>query len=262
MNRPSTLLIIMLALCFQAAARSAEEYSLVPLPNPTSQRDPQALATEPVLPKEIPQAFAELLNPRGVRLKSSDGEPIHDLWFRRSVSVSGAESTSMSVRFAQLELGTYIGVLRSHGVASDYQENFIDKGSYLLRYGMRPDNGDHMGTSESRDLRLLTRFEDDQAVGPVKEMDRLIDLAMAASSVGHPLTLFLEPPERTPVDSAAAEEGREDRESFVAPRLLRHSRRDEWIAEVQLAECRSGKEKSAAASLRLGIGLIGMSASF
>lgn len=234
------------ALLFASAALADEPYSLKRMSGeekgvPKEQAEADAMA----LPEEVPEAFKSAVRPDGLRLAAKDGSPIYDLWPCRKVKPAAVRSQELSVNFGQLEVGTFMGILRSHGAEFDYYENPIEKGVYVLRYGVQPDNGDHMGTAESRDFLLLTRFEQDQKSERVKKMEDLIEMAMAATASGHPMILFLEKPPDLAADS---------------PRLYRHERRDEWLVDLEFES--QAAEKEPASKLRLGVVLIGVSEHF
>jgi len=231
-----------------AASAAGGEYSLDPIGKPAAEGEEPAPQAE--LPKEIPEPFRAVLNPEGLRLCRAGGEqPLYDLWFRKQVPLRETASTTLSVNYGRLEVGTFMGVLRSYGEEVDYHENPIDKGFYLLRYGLQPTDGDHMGTAASRDFLVLTRFKEDDRLEPVSDMDELIELALSASATGeHPMILFLEKPA-----APAAEQ-------YERPRIYRHAERDEWIADIELPARLPDDE--AAASQRIGLVLVGVSESF
>ncbi|MFH0944959.1 MAG: hypothetical protein V2A76_07150 [Planctomycetota bacterium] len=231
------------ALLFGPLAAADEAYSLTRISaDSKAASEAQGEPDRGTLPEEVPEAFLAELQPDGLRLAARDGSPIYDLWLRKEPPLAGVRSKELSVKYDQLEVGTLVGVLRAYGAEVDYYENPVGKGVYLLRYGVQPDSGDHMGTAESRDFLLLTRFQDDRKPDRVEKMDDLIKLAIAAAPNEHPMILFLEKPSDLEADS---------------PRLYRHERRDEWIADLPLKTRAADKEECA--ELRLGIVLIGVS---
>ena len=72
----------------------------------------------------------------------------------------------------------------------DYRDQAIPKGTYTLRYGLQPVNGDHLGVSPFRDYSLLLPGSKDQALAilPRKELE-----TQSAESAGssHPGILFM-----------------------------------------------------------------------
>ncbi|MBI4878099.1 MAG: hypothetical protein HY812_00345 [Planctomycetes bacterium] len=202
-------------------------------------------AVPPALPEEVPAAFRELLEPAGLRVEDAGGKVLYDLWLVKEIPLAAEKRKGeLGTRFGNLPIGTLVGVLRSYGHEYDYKEIPIAEGCYALRYGVQPEDGDHLGTSPTRDFLVLTSFRHDKKVLPVEDMERLNNLAKLASSTEHPLTLYLIEPQ-----------GEESKEA----RLYPEGERDEWIVEVAPAARVAGVEE--ATKLRLGIVMIGCSKS-
>lgn len=224
-----------------AEAKADSKYSLREIPVP-------AEADEAKLPEEIPAAFAELLDPRGVRVEVRE-KFLYDVWFRKELPVLTEPRNEMSSSFGALPMGEFVGVVRSYGREVDYRENPVDKGFYALRYGLQPTDGDHLGTAPSRDFLILTGFEDDQDVAPVADMDDLSELSLLASSTDHPMIWYLLPPEPS------------ETEAVARARFYPHEDRSEWILDVTIPTPRTDGSAEGAESgvVRLGIVLVGVS---
>jgi len=218
------------------AEKSAKppKYSLKAIPTPEG-------VEEPTLPKEIPAAFAGLLDPKGIRVEVK-GKLLYDVWLRRELTLARPARNEMSSEFGVLPLGEFVGVIRSNGREVDYRESPIDKGFFAMRYGMQPNDGDHLGTAPTRDFLVLTGFEDDEDTAPVSDMDDLAELSLMASSTDHPMILYLLKPEG---------------EASAAARIVEHDEREEWILELTVSGRATDEEK--AKSLRVGVVLIGIS---
>lgn len=192
-------------------------------------------------PDDIPRALRERLDPRALRVEDERG-PLYDLWLVREAPLLAKPRREASSRFPRLPIGAFLGVLRSYGRQTDYRENPIDRGLFVLRYGLQPEDGDHMGTAPARDFLLLTGIEQDTDPAPIGDMDALVELALEASTADHPMVLFLTVPE-------GKKEGR--------ARIVRHPERDEWLVDVTLPARTPGAEEPE--PLRLGIVVVGVS---
>ncbi len=200
---------------------------------------------KPALPEDVPETFRELLEPAGLRLEDAGGKVLYDLWLCKEIPLAAEKRKGeLGTRFGNLPIGTLVGALRSYGQEYDYKEIPIAEGCYALRYGVQPEDGDHLGTSPTRDFLVLTSFRHDKKPDAVEDMERLNNLAKLASSTEHPLTLYLIEPQ-----------GEERKEA----RLYPEGERDEWIVEVAPAARVAGAEE--ATTLRLGIVMIGCSES-
>lgn len=125
------------------------------------------------------------------------------------------------MRLARLAAGTFVGALRAPGRTADYRDLEIDPGVYALRYSWQPSDGNHLGTSDSRDFFVLTSLAQERSPEPVADPAALVELAVAASPSEHALVLYVAPASGpAPADGAA--------------RVVRRGELDEWALEVAL----------------------------
>lgn len=205
---------------------------------------PLAKAADPApkLPDGIPEPFAKLLEPRGLRLTGADGKSVCDLWLCKEVALAAKATSEAQVRLATIPFGTLIGALAVAGPMTDYRNQAIGKGCYALRIGWQPVDGNHLGTSSSRDFAVVTSFTKDKDPAPVAKIDDLVPLSVPASPSDHLLALYLAAPEG---DAPKAGEAR----------LFKREGKEEWAADLTLRGKAPGETK--AASLRFGVVLIG-----
>ena len=85
-------------------------------------------------------------------------------------------------------------------VSGDFKEirgKAVKPGVYTLRYGLQPQNGDHLGISTFRDFVLLSPAaldRDPKALG----FDGVVALSKEVIGTAHPASLSLDPPEDAP----------------------------------------------------------------
>jgi hypothetical protein len=161
---------------------------------------------------------------------------------------------------------------------TDYRDQAIAAGVYGLRYGQQPADGDHLGTSDSRDFLVLTSFEHDQDVAPVAKIDELVARSKPISPSEHAIVLYLA--EAPPADAthggsapaapaasspAPAKDGAPpagDANAGAAhdplPRFFQRGSKDEWALELLLhGRPEGGKEPE---PLRAAVVLVGHTA--
>lgn len=218
----------------QACLAGDARYRLVELP----------ASAERALPEQIPSAFAELLQPQGLRLQNGE-ESIYDLWLVKQVPLNDKPKPGLRVELPMIPVGTLLGVIRSYGVEVDYREDDVNSGFYVMRYGIQPEDGDHMGTAVTRDFVVLTGFAEDKSPAPIADMEHLGELSIKASSTDHPLVCYL----ATTSGDAPAK-----------PVISRHAERDEWVADLMLQGRRPEAQESE--PLRIGLVLVGVSPHF
>jgi hypothetical protein len=104
-----------------------------------------------------------------------------------------------AVGWAQVAEGTIVGAVRVTGAQKDARGRRVKQPAvYVLRYGIQPQTGDHLGVSPFRDFLLLVPALLDKAADPLPH-DKLIELSPRAISVSeaHPTVLSLDPPMAT-----------------------------------------------------------------
>lgn len=155
-----------------------------------------ALAGAPTLaaggspPEEISEEIREVLDPAGQLVTLASGTTL-EFWFR-SEAPGGADSPP-GVTFPGLEVGTLVGAVRINGPWSDYKGNAIEPGVFTLRYGVRPEDGNHMGVSVHLDFVLLVPTVEDPTLDAGWGQDDLNLMSFAATGIGHPGVMSLAP---------------------------------------------------------------------
>lgn len=189
-------------------------------------------------PAAVAAPLRKALNETGSRIVDPEGKPYMDFWLRKSLPTA-EPLDELGVSFGRIKQGSFIGVVRVHGRGSDFRGHKYPTGVYTMRYAWRPEDGDHQGTSDTRDFVLLSRLADDTAAGPVAEK-ALHERSIKVSSKKHPAVLYL---------VKWYEEGE-------APRVFMNEENEHW-----LYECAVSAEKGGTA-LRLWIVIKGMAPEF
>ncbi|HUG80282.1 MAG TPA: hypothetical protein VML01_01370 [Bryobacterales bacterium] len=169
---------VLRTICFGLAA-------LIALPGLAA--DFSVEAAGPAPSEGVPAAVAALLQPDGVRVKDPDGKVVAELWGRKA-AFEGKPSAGFGIRFDTIPEGALIGLIRFPESASDYREQNIPVGVYTLRYGLHPEDGDHMGVAPSRDFVLLTPASADTEASKNYGFDDMVDLSYKVGN-SHPTVM-------------------------------------------------------------------------
>ena len=110
---------------------------------------------------------------------------------------------------------------------SDFRDQRVDRGVYTLRYAQQPVDGNHVGTSPTRDFLLLVSPEVDQTAGLIEE-EKLNEASAEAIGASHPAMLCLQ---------AASGENSD----ASAPTLRHDEDRDWWVLQAVLKATRDGQ---------------------
>ncbi|HUY35888.1 MAG TPA: hypothetical protein VMV69_24325 [Pirellulales bacterium] len=161
-------------------------------------------------PDGVAPAIAERLAPAGYKVMVGK-RTICEVWPASQWPVAADFKSSSSVIYP-FEMGQLIGVARYPRKGGDFRGRAIPKGVYIMRYGLQPQDGNHVGTSDTRDFLLLLSAADDTDPQPV-DKPRLFKLSAKTSGTTHPAMLSLLAPPGEPGD---------------LPAMIHHESRELW----------------------------------
>jgi hypothetical protein len=143
------------------------------------------------VPAELAAEIAAALAAGGTRM--TVGAATIDCWWVKAVAGGQGPSTASSA-WQSVPEGALIGVMRSTAPLRDIRGRTIPPGTYTLRFGLQPANGDHLGVSPHREFLLVSPARVDTTVAPTGH-DRTVDLSRETINASHPSVLSLDPPE-------------------------------------------------------------------
>lgn len=145
---------------------------------------PSVQATSP--PAELSAGVkAEL---QKTAFKVSAGETTLEFWW-----VTGLKTTAEGEGWENIENGTLVGAVRVTGSFKEIRGKPVKPGVYTIRYGLQPQNGDHLGISPNREFLLLSPAEVDQDP-KTTGFDGAVALSKQTIGTAHPAALSLDPP--------------------------------------------------------------------
>ena len=115
-----------------------------------------------------------------------------DIWLVQSL-----ERTAAGPGWSNVDSGTLVGAVRVSGEFKEIRGKAVKPGVYTLRYGLQPQNGDHLGISAFRDFLLLSPAAIDKDP-KVLGFDGAVALSKEVIGTAHPASLSLDPPEDAP----------------------------------------------------------------
>jgi len=141
--------------------------------------DPPADAAAPVL---------AALNKAGSKIVDEKGSTVVELWLR-STMPTGPNTGETAVTLPTIPPGALLGVLRFPAKGSDRRGQTIAAGTYTLRYGDYPINGNHQGVAPQRDFLILVPAALDKSADPIADFDALMELSRKSAQSAHPAVL-------------------------------------------------------------------------
>jgi hypothetical protein len=140
-------------------------------------------------PAELPAAIAATLGPGGVKVSVNTNTL--SFWFVKELPVKGSPAA-----WSEVQEGSLVGAVKIEKDFRDVRGRVIKSGTYTLRYGIQPANGDHLGVSPFRDFLLLSPAANDTDPAP-RGHDGTIQLSKETIGGSHPAVWSIDPPVAT-----------------------------------------------------------------
>ncbi len=153
----------------------------------------QAQKVEPGGKPDLPAPLASAVQDHGLRVLDKDGTPLVSLWLARSVPTSKKDVEGAN--YPQLTSSLLMGIIRYETEGKDFRGQAIPKGTYTLRYGLLPNDGNHMGVAPNRDFLLLLPLVSDSDPAAVYTDKQLHRASAKVAGGTHPTVLSLVPAE-------------------------------------------------------------------
>jgi hypothetical protein len=162
-------------LCFALAAHSAD-FSL-------------KTADKPV-PNAVGESIRGVLQTKGIQLTSGE-KPTLQAWFRQEVPLKSKPSGDALLSIPET---TVMGVfsIQDKGF-QDYKGNDIPLGTYTARFGLQPQDGDHLGTADFNSFLILIPADSDKELNGIDKFKPMVKASGKATASGHPVVISLRP---------------------------------------------------------------------
>ena len=150
--------------------------------------------SDPV-PPEIAAPVAAAIGPGGIR--ATAGSATLTFWWVKQLPTKAATTDGASpAAWSSVQEGTLVGAVKIDKDFRDIRGRVIKAGTYTLRYGLQPTNGDHLGVSPFREFLLLSPAAVDTDPAP-KGHDESVELSKQTIGGSHPAVWSLDPPVAT-----------------------------------------------------------------
>ena len=135
---------------------------------------------------DLSKPLQDALESQGTRVVNAQGGTLLEVWLPKTVPTSSSASASSDSLYGSLNEGVFLGVLHFPAQGADFRGQAIKPGFYTLRYGLIPQDGNHMGVNPTRDVLVLCPVAADNDLGTVLKFDDLVKLGRQASGTAHP----------------------------------------------------------------------------
>jgi len=137
-------------------------------------------------PADVPAALQTALDTQGARVSADGGATLCEVWLRKTLPTSANPNSSSDVLYGSLPEGAFLGVLHFPKDTTDFRSQSIKAGFYTLRYGLIPQDGNHMGVNPTRDAFVLSPVSADKDPEKVLKFEDLVKISQQASGTPHP----------------------------------------------------------------------------
>jgi hypothetical protein len=149
----------------------------------------QAVKQDP--PASLSPEVLRGLEGQAYRIQDEQGGDFARIWLRQATPGSEKPGAPKgAIQFPFLADGEWLGVLEFAKEGHDYRDQPIPKGVYMMRYGLQPVNGDHLGVSTYRDYILLLPAAKDKSAA-VSGRKQLEERSAEAAGTSHPASFLL-----------------------------------------------------------------------
>ncbi len=170
-------------------------------------------------PEGIAAPILEKLSETCYRVSGENGV-ICEVWLAREVAVKPDFKASLSVKYP-FTPGELIGAIHlpTEGAATDFKGQELPTGTFTLRYGQQPQDGNHLGTSEVSDFLLACVADQDKTPDVIPNKKDLFKLSATAAETTHPAIFLLVPPKGDAAEKSSLEHD-EDKELWVLDTVI------------------------------------------
>jgi hypothetical protein len=149
-------------------------------------------------PKGLSAEIAKRIPAEGFRVAGKNGI-VCDLWFAEDVPVKAGFKPTGVVNYP-FQSGELVGAIRfpEKAEAGDFRGQTVPPGTYTLRYGQQPNDGNHLGTSDVRDFLLVCSPREDTDPKRIETTTALFKLSAKSVNTTHPAIFQMPPPPEQP----------------------------------------------------------------
>src|SRR5262245_14157000 len=144
-------------------------------------------------PKDLNDSFSALLSDQSVQLLDDKGGAFATFWFRKAIPCKAApEQVKNGLTYREIPQTSLVGVVQFSQAWVDFRKQKIPPGTYTLRLGFQPMDGDHQGTAPYGEFCLLVPVAKDEKPDTL-EAKALHELSAFATGGTHPGVMLLFP---------------------------------------------------------------------
>jgi hypothetical protein len=154
-------------------------------------------------PAEVAEPIRAILDAKSIRIVKDD-QASFEFWFRKELPLA-EKPVGGTLGLSTMKEGAVLGAVRVAGEHYDFRNEEIPPGVYIVRLGIQPEDGNHLGVAPTRTFALLIPAKVDTKLKLI-EHEELMKAAAKINAAMHPSNLNLQPVEKTEGDFPRLEE--------------------------------------------------------
>jgi len=145
-------------------------------------------------PAELRDAVRSELEHKSYSLLEN-GEVFYEFWFVNHIEAAEDKGNTKDT-LDTVEPVSLLGAVIVHQEERyDFREDPIDPGTYVMRYSLQPQDGNHMGTSPYDTFLIFVPLDLDPELDKFFDHELMVELALEPTASAHPPILALQPME-------------------------------------------------------------------
>lgn len=152
-------------------------------------------------PESVSSEIAATMASTAYEISKGD-KTLYRFWFGKALKLQ-AKPDAPGNGLDQLVQPSVMGVLEVLQEHRDYRDDELSENVFVIRYGIRPNDGNHLGTSDFRHFGVLVPAEKDTKINGIDGYKPLVKASSYDTVSDHPVILSLRPVEGN-ADSAAS----------------------------------------------------------
>ncbi len=156
-----------------------------------SASDFTAKASDKELPAALGESIKAELQDQALVISRAD-KPVYQVWLRKEIPFKTVPESPAKALNA-LGQTTLMGAIAVIADERDYRDDELYQGVYTIRFGLRPEDGNHLGTSEHLYFAVLIDAKNDKELGKITKSRQLVKASSKTSATDHPMILSLFP---------------------------------------------------------------------
>ncbi len=129
---------------------------------------------------------------------SDDKGLFFEFWFAKEIPLRGFADTTQKTmdKINEISLLGVAIVYENKADYTDFREDPIDPGLYIMRLSLQPQDGNHLGTSPFDTFAILIPYQKDAEVVEFMDPEVMVEIASEDTPAEHPPILSLQPLEK------------------------------------------------------------------